>query len=229
MQYWKQAAKQQQHNNDCPNSFYYNITLQLVCSHVNTSSRLMTISFPWQLVDVFMLPWKASSPLRDCSTISWKQAVGLELPPGFVCPSHLRAPFSCVSLLSYKCVYRHSQGCMPGSWLNSQLNSSVSEIGRDFWGLAGAIVPLRQNLRRFRCITTETTGLEKILSFSYDLTERKSSPFALHQAWKAKKTLNVFPFIGFKGERRCCNYLAFLPQCNASCGAPFSSSSCLPL
>lgn len=167
MQYWKQAAKQQQHNNDCPNSFYYNITVQLVCSHVNTSSRLMTISFPWQLVDVVMFPWKASFPLRGCSTISWKQAVGLELPPGFVYPSHLSAPFSCVSLLSHKCVYKHSQGCMPRSRLNSRLNSSVSEIGRDFWGLAEAIVLLHQNLRRSRCIITETTGLEKILSFFY--------------------------------------------------------------
>lgn len=167
MQYWKQAAKQQQHNNDCPNSFYYNITVQLVCSHVNTSSRLMTISFPWQLVDVVMFPWKASFPLRGCSTISWKQAVGLELPPGFVYTSHLSAPFSCVSLLSHKCVYKHSQGCMPRSRLNSRLNSSVSEIGRDFWGLAEAIVLLHQNLRRSRRIITETTGLEKILSFFY--------------------------------------------------------------
>lgn len=46
MQYWKQAAKQQQHNNDCPNSFDYSITVQLVCSHVNTSSRPLTIAFP---------------------------------------------------------------------------------------------------------------------------------------------------------------------------------------
>lgn len=175
-----------------------------------------------------MFPWKASSPLRGCCTISWEQPVGLELPPGFVYPSHLRAPFSCVSLLSYKCVYKHSQGRMSRSRLNSWLNSSVSEIGRDFWDLAEAIVPLCQKLRRSRCIITETTGLEKILSFFYYLTESKSSSFALHQAWKAKK-LNVFLFMGFKGKRRYCNYLAFLPQYNASCGSPLSNSSCLPL
>lgn len=80
MQYWKQAAKQHQHNNDCPNSFYYNITVQLVCSHVNTSSRPPTIAFPWQLVDGVMFPWKASSSLSHCLATSPKQALG------FVCP-----------------------------------------------------------------------------------------------------------------------------------------------
>lgn len=104
MQYWKQAAKQQQHNNDCPNSFYYSITVQLVYSHINTSSRLMAIPFPWQLVDVVMFPWKASSPLRDCSTISWKQAVGLEFLQALAIPPIQEHHFLCLSSFLQMCV-----------------------------------------------------------------------------------------------------------------------------
>lgn len=191
MQYWKQAAKQQQHNNDCPNSFYYNITVQLVCGHVNTSSRLMTVSFLWQLVDVVVFPWKASSPLRDCSTISWKQAVGLELPPGFVYPSHFREHHFPAFL--QMCVQALPR--LHARITDLTLKSFVSEIGRDFWGLAEAIVPLPQNLRRSRCIITETTGSAKFLSFFYFITERKSSSFALHQAWKAKNEMYFLSWV----------------------------------
>lgn len=133
----------------------------------------------------------------------------------------------CVSLLSYKCVYRHSQGCMPRSWLNSWLNSSVSKIGGDFWGLAEAIVPLHQNLRRSRCIITETTGLEKN-PLIYLQLNRKEKLFLCSLSSLKSEILNAFSFIGFKGERGC-NYLAFLPQYKASHGPPFSKPSCLPL
>lgn len=139
MQYWKQAAKQHQHNNDCPNSFYYNITVQLVCRHVNTSSRPLTISFPWRLVDGVMFPWKASSPLSDCSTISHMQVVGLQWCPGFVYRFHLRVEFSSVPLLSYAQalprLHARITDLLP-------LNFPVSEICRDSWDLEEASMPL---------------------------------------------------------------------------------------
>lgn len=143
MQYWKQAAKQQQHNNDCPNSFYYNITVQPVCSHVNTSSRLMTISFPWQLIDIIMFLWKASSPLRDCSTISWKQDWSGTGDASRLC---LSLPSKSTILLWVSaslqmCV--HALPRLPAKiTIKLLVESSVLEIGRDFWGLVEAVVPL---------------------------------------------------------------------------------------
>lgn len=49
------------------------------CKHKQQASDP---SFPWQLVDSVVFPRKASSPLRNCSTISCKQAV-LCLPLSF--------------------------------------------------------------------------------------------------------------------------------------------------
>lgn len=105
MQYWKQAAKQHRHNNHCPNSFYYNITVQLVCSHVNTSSRPLTISFPWQLVDGVMFPWKSISPSQ------WPQYHLRETGCGTGVASRLCPPlafkssvFLCVSAFLRTCV-----------------------------------------------------------------------------------------------------------------------------
>lgn len=107
------------------------------------------------------------------------------------------------------------------------LKSFVSEIGRDFWGLAEAIVPLPQP-EKVQMHHHRNNRISKI-PLIFLLHNRKEKLFLCSPSSLKSKKQNVFPFMGFKAERSCCNYLAFLPQHNSSRGPPFSNPSCLPL